>query len=342
MRASPPGDWLPNLDGPSAVLRLVLLALLMAIMTELARGGMGGFEIPSFAARALAYGWLVVLAAAGIHLARPRLLALGTPMAVLACMLWINALMLAKVSFQAQIDMLLGAPGAAMGAPEQLLLGNMVALIMLRYLYLAGQTKARERALRRASLDILQARMRPHFLFNSLNGIIELIPTDARRAEEAMLELTELLRATLDDAAALVPLGRELALCRKYLAMERLRMGARLQVQWQLAPGIDRVPVPLLLLQPLLENAIVHAIARREQGGTLQCSLHLQGDQLHIEVRNPLGDEGCDAHGGGHGEALANTRARLEAHYGDNYSLDCSPGDGEFRSRIRVPVSGHA
>lgn len=335
-------DWLPNLDGLNAVLRLVLLALLMAVMTELAHGGLAGFDIPAFTACALVYCWLVVLAAGGIHLARPRLLALGTPLAVLACMFWINTLILTKISFQAEIDMLLGAPNAVMGALDQILLGNMVALIMLRYLYLAGQIKARERALRRASLDTLQARMRPHFLFNSLNGIIELIPTDARRAEEAMLELTELLRATLDDEAALVPLERELALCRKYLAMEQMRMGERLQVQWQLAPGLERVPVPLLLLQPLLENAIVHAIARREQGGTLQCSLHLRDDYLHIEVRNPLGDdEAPPAHGAGHGEALANTRARLEAHYGDRYSLDCAPGDGEFRSRIRVPASGH-
>ena len=133
----------------------------------------------------------------------------------------------------------------------------------------------------------LTARIRPHFLFNSLNAVLSLIRVDPRRAETALEELADLFRALLRDPRELVPLADEIALCRQYLDIEKLRLGERLQVDW----SFDGVPVdlriPPLMLQPLLENAVCHGIEPLDEGGVITVTFHTGKDELAIEITNP-------------------------------------------------------
>lgn len=165
------------------------------------------------------------------------------------------------------------------------LLGGLAAASMLSYFAL--RASALSPALVEARLQSLTARIRPHFLFNSLNAVISLIRSDPRRAESALEELAELFRALMLDHRQLIPLSDEIALCHQYLDLEKLRLGERLHVEWQ----EDRLPasveVPPLMLQPLLENAVYHGIEPSAECGTICVRLLRRADELHVHLSNP-------------------------------------------------------
>jgi two-component system sensor histidine kinase AlgZ len=190
-------------------------------------------------------------------------------------------------------------------------------------------------ALAEARLMALTARIRPHFLFNALNGVLGTIRSDPRRAEQALEELAELFRALMRDHRGLVSLGEELALCRRYLDIEALRLGDRLVVRWSLDPSVDDARVPPLLLQPLLENAIYHGVERSAGEAVIAVSIERRGSEVRIEVVNPL-VEGGAAHAGNH-IALDNIRERLQLFYDLEASLEAGPREGRFQVVIRLP-----
>ena len=138
----------------------------------------------------------------------------------------------------------------------QLVIASIITGLALRYFYVQQQLRARERAELQSRLQALQSRIRPHFLFNSMNIIASLIAIDPDTAESVVEDLSELFRASLNEAGNQVPMADELALCRRYVRIEQLRLGERLTVDWQLDPHGD-LKIPLLSLQPLLENAIL-------------------------------------------------------------------------------------
>jgi len=170
-------------------------------------------------------------------------------------------------------------------------LGRVVLLALLAAGVLLAYFELRARAfsprVEEARLLALNARIRPHFLFNSLNTVIALIRSEPRRAETALEELAELFRALLREPRELVPLSDEIALGRQYLDLEKLRLGDRLQVVWE----VDAVPldtlVPPLMLQPLLENAVCHGIEASHQTGVVRVELNRQGETLQLRVSNP-------------------------------------------------------
>ncbi|MBL8393297.1 MAG: histidine kinase [Candidatus Accumulibacter sp.] len=218
------------------------------------------------------------------------------------------------------------------------LFGGMAAAFMLSYLAL--RAAALSPALAEARLQSLTARIRPHFLFNSLNAVISLIRLDPRRAETALEELAELFRALLRDPRELVPLADEIALCRQYLDLEKLRLGERLQIEWELGDPPLGLEVPLLLLQPLLENAVYHGIEPSAAGGTIRISLLRRGQELHVELANPS-PAGVD-HSRGNHMALANIRERLALYYDLEARLEAGEltlvdGRREYRVRIILP-----
>ncbi|GAB2180082.1 hypothetical protein DLREEDagrD3_03050 [Denitratisoma sp. agr-D3] len=186
-----------------------------------------------------------------------------------------------------------------------------------------------------ARLMALTARIRPHFLFNSLNAILGTIRSDPRRAELALEELSDLFRALLQDPKELVPLSEELALCRQYLSLERLRLGDRVQVRWD----IDRCPadalMPPLVLQPLLENAVYHGIEPMAEAGCIDIRLFSEGDLLLIELSNPSSP--LHGHEAGNRMALDNIRERLALFYGDHASVHCTPLGDRFVVRLILP-----
>ena len=193
----------------------------------------------------------------------------------------------------------------------------------------------RSPALIEARLMALSARIRPHFLFNSLNGILGIIRSDPRRAEKALEELAELFRALMQDPRTLVPLSEEISLCRQYIELERLRLGERVRVSWD----IDQCPpdalMPPLMLQPLLENAVYHGIEPASEPGVIEIKLIHAGSSIVIVMSNP--NEAGHSRTQGNQMAIANIRERLRLFYDLAASLDAELRDGLYLVRIVLP-----
>ncbi len=157
--------------------------------------------------------------------------------------------------------------------------------------FLAGYFHLRHRAfspaLVEARLQALQARIRPHFLFNTLNAVLSLIRKDPQRAEHALEDLADLYRMVMADAADLTTLGREIELARQYLNLEQLRLGPRLAVEWKIEDAPRDALVPPLLLQPLVENAVYHGIEPGVAPGTIEIAIGREQDRLHVRLTNP-------------------------------------------------------
>lgn len=333
---APDGGFLPDLCQPRAVLAVVVGAQLLALLLALAQP----LEVDRFWPRlgmwSLAAQWVGLLGTAGLCVARPGLGRLPVALASGLAIAWL--LLLATVTTLVAAGLgLLPAGAAALGwlLARNLLLTALVAGVVLRLIYLQHAARLRERAHHQARLEVLQARMRPHFLFNSLNTIASLVGSDAQRAEEVTLALADLLRASLEAGDKLIPLADELTLCRRYMDMEQLRLGERLRVDWQ----VDEVPpgarVPPLSLQPLLENAVFHGVEPLPGGGRIGLALSLPAPGVvEIIVDNPLAAAQTDT---GLHMALVNLRARLAGHFAAAASLAGQPEGTRYTVRLRVP-----
>lgn len=215
----------------------------------------------------------------------------------------------------------------------------LASLVFLRYLVLYREWQLQVRAESSARLSALQARIRPHFLFNALNTVASLIRSQPAQAEQAVLDLSDLLRTGLREQP-MHTLGEELELVRGYLRIEALRLGDRLEVDWQMAEPLPLdALIPALLIQPLVENAIQHGVARRADGGRLRIqSGWRKSDLWQIGVRNPLGDEqGCKH--SGHGLSLDNIEKRLALAFDDQARLQTEIDGDAFCATLSIPLN---
>ncbi|MEI7429967.1 MAG: histidine kinase [Betaproteobacteria bacterium] len=218
------------------------------------------------------------------------------------------------------------------------LLGALVAGTLL--FYFALRARAFSPALTEARLQALTARIRPHFLFNSLNAVLSLIRAEPRRAETALEELAELFRALMRDHRDLLPLADEIALCRQYLDLEKLRLGDRLNVEWEIVDVPSDLKVPPLMLQPLLENAVYHGIEPSGEAGTLRIRFARSGKEMHIDLVNPC--HNVTVVPVGNHMALGNIRERLALYYDLEARLETNEvtlpdGQREYRVHIVLP-----
>jgi two-component system sensor histidine kinase AlgZ len=190
-------------------------------------------------------------------------------------------------------------------------------------------------AVAEARLQALQARIRPHFLFNSINAVLSLIRSQPKQAETALEDMADLFRVLMADNRDLVPLAQEIGLCRQYLALEKLRLEERLTINWQ----IDSMPpdalIPPLLLQPLIENAVYHGIEPLPQGGTITIRIYRTHHDIHIVLSNPFNN--LSQHHHGNKMALKNIKERLTLHFDLEASLKCSHTDGVYQVHIVLP-----
>ncbi|MGB6489587.1 MAG: histidine kinase [Steroidobacteraceae bacterium] len=176
-----------------------------------------------------------------------------------------------------------------------------------------------QRSLAQSELQALRAQLHPHFLFNALQGIDALIESDPPRAHRMLTTLGSLLRTVLRHGSAdLIPLGEELQFLQAYVSLEQMRLGSRLKADWHIEPASLWSLVPQLLLQPLVENAIVHGAATAPEGGSLEFRSWLEDNRLRVQITNTLGDSAQR----GLGLGLANTRARLRYLYSDDAQLE--------------------
>ena len=213
------------------------------------------------------------------------------------------------------------------------LLVGLVTAMLLAYFDL--RTRALSPAIAQARLQALQARIRPHFLFNSINAVLSLIRQEPKRAEIALEDMAELFRVLMAENRDLAPLAREVALCRQYLGLEQLRLGERLQVEWH----IDQMPadamIPPLILQPLLENAVYHGIEPRTAPGVVSINIYATRDEVHAVLRNPYSR--ADDHHTGNNMALGNIRERLQLHFDAEASLTSRVTDDIYQVHIIMP-----
>ena len=337
-------EWtLPDFCQPQALLLLVLLGTILAILLTLA------------SIRALEDFWITlglismlvqsVLISACLLLCGGRglLTRLSVPFALALIFVFIQTLVAAYSWFA--VDrfpaLLLGEPPISTSyfISRNVAISILASFIFLRYLVLHRQWQLQVQAEASARLSALQARIRPHFLFNALNTVASLIRSKPEQAEQAVLDLSDLLRTGLRENRQHT-LGEELELVRGYLRIESLRLGDRLKLDWQMTDPVPLdQPMPALLIQPLVENAIVHGIARCPDGGELLIRGEREDSSFwQLSIRNPLPELG-DSRNSGHGMSLDNIQKRLMLAFDDRARLQADQGNNHFEVSLRIPLA---
>ena len=340
-RSLGPNDdfFLPELCLPEALLSMVLLAELLVLVLVLSEPMQPGFNWVRLALTSLFVQWIVLLSAALLCRLRPLLARLRAALAGTLCCAIVVGLALACTAVADYFE--LGGPLPRSGEVNLYLRHGLISLIMsallLRYFYLQSQWRRQQQAELRARIEALQARIRPHFLFNSLNSIASLVVIDPCKAEQAVLDLSDLFRASLAKPGTLVPWHDELELARRYLSIEQYRLGDRLQLDWQVDAVPDDLPIPQLTLQPLLENALIYGIQPRIEGGLVRVEAQYEDGVFQLCVSNPYDDGVEQQPSRGTHQALVNIDARLAALFGPRASLSVDRRDGRHFTCLRYP-----
>ncbi len=336
--------FLPDFCALPVAAAVVLLSELFAFIIALAPLGRGEDFWSDLALVSLFVQWVTLVGATLLCLLRPLLARLDSRVAAVIAWLLLVALVGTFSHIATRFTVEFALPLAT--APAEFVLRNMgigaiVSLITLRYFFLQHQWQQRLKAESEARLQALQARIRPHFLFNSMNTIASLTRSDPDAAEAALEDLSDLFRASLADARRLITLDEELALCARYLHMEGLRLGERLRVQWDTDDLPGDAQLPALTLQPLVENAVYHGIEPLAEGGAITIQGRRNDTRLMIEVRNPVGPAGT-VQARGHRMAVENVRARLEAHFGAAACLESQQEAGHYIVKLTLPYRKEA
>lgn len=335
-----PATGLPQFcDGPT-LFALMVVAELVALVVVLAPESHPRPLLARLGVLSVYVQWLALVGAVVLCSLRPVLGRLGarTGLAVAwataVCTTVLGSLAVARID---------QALGLGLGVPSsetlRFVVANavicaLIAAALLRYLYVLEQWRERVRAAAKAQVEALQARIRPHFLFNSMNTIASLIRTRPEQAERTVEDLSDLFRAALGADDSPGTLGDELDLVQRYLDIEKLRLGDRLVLDIDIA-GLPRdFAMPRLLLQPLIENAIYHGIQPRADGGTLSLQGRRVAGGLQIVIANPLAAGGPARR---NGIALANVRARIGYHFGARGELRIDPGDERYTVTVHLP-----
>jgi two-component system sensor histidine kinase AlgZ len=217
---------------------------------------------------------------------------------------------------------------------RRILLGALLSLALLAYF--RWRAMAMSPALQDARLQALQASIRPHFLFNTLNAVLAIVRTDPKRAEMALEDMADLFRMAMGGVHELVALKGEVALAERYLALEQMRLGGRLKVNWQTGQMPQQALIPPLMLQPLLENAVYHGIEPLPEGGVIDIDIHEKDGQLHLQVSNPLSGKSQGSEG--NRLALANIRERLSLLFDVEAEYRVERNDDSYHVRIVIPL----
>jgi two-component system, LytTR family, sensor histidine kinase AlgZ len=343
---SPQESFLPDLCGVRPLFAVVIIGELLVFVLVVARAGFGGVALRELALLSLYVQWIGMSAAAALCLSRGGLSRLPERWAAVLSYMLVMVAVTVVCALAWYVVYPRGREDALIELDQHdfwqrtLAISAIVAALVLRYFYVQHQWKQRTAAAAAARLQALQARIRPHFLFNCMNTIASLTRIDPLRAERAIEDLADLFRASLSDARSLVSLGDEFDLVRRYLAIEALRLGNRLQVEWEVADLPLGTRIPQLTLQPLVENAIYHGIEPAAAGGVIRIGGAVSGELLQIEISNPVAPSG--GRDGGNRLAQDNVRQRLEAHFGERGQLRINHGeriDGLYRASVSVPLT---
>jgi len=335
--------WLPDFCRLPRIAAVLAISELVVVVVRLSPGQGQTWAPGEFLVASIFALWIGLVIAVIYCTSRRWLGRVPKPVGILVALL-MPLLVGALCAYLAQnVDLGLGTRYTLSLARRSQFVGSVAALatlisaLALRYFYVSEQWRARVKAVSKAEVDALQARIRPHFLFNSMNTIASLVRTDPATAERAVEDLSELFRAALGAGQGESTLGEEITLAERYLAIEALRLGPRLQVAWAIDPATPRtLRLPRLVLQPLLENAVLHGIAPLAQGGRIDIDVAVEGRRLRIEVRNPcLPARERDA---GNQHAQDSVAQRLAYHFGTEAKLIRSYEGGTYRCQLLLPL----
>ncbi len=338
--------FLPDLCRPRAVAAVAVIAELVALVITISRDSSPLGAWIDLLRISLFLQWIALCSAAVLCLSRRHLTHLPVPQAALAsyALLLLTTVTLSEAAFRA-LDYIGLTPSVIATDHRGFLLRNLgisaiISAAVLRYLYVQQQWKENVKREAGTRIEALQARIRPHFLFNSLNTIAALVRERPEVAEESIDDLADLFRASLSDAGTLVSLSEEIRITRQYEHIETLRLGERLRVHWDLDALPPTAQVPRLTLQPLLENAIYHGIEQIGEGGEVAISGRVIGDRAEIEIHNPLPRvAGAHTTRQGNRMALGNVSERLALAYGGQARLEASAEAGSYCVRLIFPLT---
>jgi two-component system sensor histidine kinase AlgZ len=322
------GIRLPNFCNLGVMLRSLVVVNLLLAAGALAHAPSLREAGPQFMTLAACAEPMLVASLMVLCAARPLLHALGYFRAIAAVAAF--EVVLAWGAAQALKALL---PEGAMAWPQLALLALFVTGFTLAYFDL--RARALSPAVAEARIQALQARIRPHFLSNSINAVLALMRSEPRRAERALEDLADLFRVLMADNRTLAPIEKEVDLVRQYLALESLRLGERLRVRWKLDAMRPDALVPPLVLQPLVENAVYHGIEPSETGGEIEIDVEVADGQLLMSLSNPF--PGSGRHSAGNRMALTNIRERLQLHFDAEATMRSEVKDGMYKVTIRMP-----
>lgn len=337
--------FLPSLCDGWAVLVVIVVAELMAVVLTLMGGFYQPFSFNQLAIYSFFMQWVGITSAAMLcrwrHYLNRQKVAVA---ALLVVLIVAGDTFIFSLLGQAFKSWLAGVTVSFSILNADVLRATLIAAILagmtMRYFYVQEELLKRRESELKARIQSLQSRIRPHFLFNSMNIISSLIAEEPNTAEQAVEDLSELFRASLKESHEQVRLAEELDLCRRYVRIEQLRMGDRLQVNWQIDDRVLNQKLPLLMLQPLLENAIYHGIQPLPEGGKVTLAAQIVAGQVVISVSNPVANV-QSAHSGNR-MALENIRHRLQVLHGADGRLESGQTASQFNVTIRFPyVKGH-
>lgn len=333
--------FLPDFCGSQALLMLVVAAELLALLLVLAgTDNLATFPWDKVVLTSFLVQWIALVSAALLCWLRRPLMRLPSStaagisfvlvVALVAFFSWLAepALRFARIAYFYSVE--------SQDILRNVLIGAIIAGLIMRYFFLQEQLRARQHTELEARLQALQSRIRPHFLFNSMNIIASLIHVDPDKAEQAVEDLSELFRASL-RAEGEVGLNEELELCQHYINIEKFRLGDRLQVEWQINAVPEQVRIPALTLQPLIENAIYHGVEPRFEPSTVRITVDYDSRDVSIIITNPVAPPTATP-ARGNRMAINNIRQRLQAHYGENAKLTMHADEAVHTAYLSYPL----
>lgn len=320
---------LPNYQNLGILLRILLLVNLLGVLAAILLSKKLSDFLPLLAELSTVIQPILLISMLGLYFLNPILQKLKYWQGIIIIML----LTMASSSLIAMLITRYLSLDAVVIPYRIITLAGLTTAIVLYYFNL--QQRAYSPAIAEARLQALQSRIRPHFLFNSINAVLSLIRSQPKRAETALEDMADLFRVLMAENRDLVPLEKEVAICKQYLSIESLRLEDRLVINWQ----IDTMPadalIPPLILQPLLENAVYHGIEPITDGGVISVAIATKGNELLVKISNPF-DTKSRSHTGNK-MALKNIKERLALHFDLEASIRHRTKDNQYTVNIRMP-----
>jgi two-component system sensor histidine kinase AlgZ len=333
--------YLPDFCATGTVFVVVLVAALVAIALTLAGTTESGRFLFELSKTALFVLWLALLGCGLMCVLRSRLEGAGKTRAFVLGFLVLLAmcLLLAEIAYQLTrifAESVIIHDSHAGFLFRTFMVSAIVIALGMRYLYVASEWRRSIVLEAQARISALQALIRPHFLFNSMNTIASLTRSDPRQAEEAVEDLSDLLRANLGSSKNRTSLKQELETAAIYQRIEKLRLGDRLRVRWDVSGLPMRALIPSLTIQPLLENAIYHGIELLPDGGEVVVTGKQDGNDLIVSMSNPVASD-SERSKQGNRMAMSNIRQRFELAYGSRATVAVSDDEDRYTVSLRFP-----